>query len=91
MIEGKDLKFNTYLNEKTNYNIDVFKAYYEKVERIIKKGIITTDNQYYDISNFINELCQLTPVDSEKVEILNVLIRNYEQQKSLKKENKTYP
>lgn len=83
-IETGDLKFNKYLQEKTKYQIDIFKSYYQRVDKIIEKGKITTDNQFYDINIMLDQLCQTEPVDNEKIEILNKLIGDYEQRQSRK-------
>ncbi len=81
-IEGRDLKFNKYLNDKTNYNVDIFKSYFDRVDKIIAKGKITTDNQFYDVNIMIDQLCQSKPVDTGRIEILNKIIGDYEQRKS---------
>ncbi len=49
-IECRDLKFNQYLQTKTSYDIDIFKSYFERIEKIIQKGKITSDNQFYDVN-----------------------------------------
>ena len=81
-VETGDLKFNKYLQDKTKYNIDIFKSYFQRVDKIIEKGKITTDNQFYDINIMVDQLCQTKPVDNEKIEILNRLLSEYEQRKS---------
>ena len=81
-IETSDLKFNKYLRDKTKYDIDIFKSYFQRVDRVIEKGKIATDNQFYDIGIMVEQLCQAEPVDSDKIEILNNLLRDYEQRKS---------
>ena len=81
-VETRDLKFNKYIQEKTGYDIDIFKSYYQRVDKVIKNGKITTDNQFYDIGLMVDQLCQIEPVDNEKIEILNKLLRHYEQRKS---------
>ena len=81
-VETVDLKFNKYLQDKTKYNIDIFKSYFQRVDKIIEKGKITTDNQFYDINTMIGHLCQTEPVDNNKIEILNRLLSEYEQRKS---------
>lgn len=80
-VETSNLKFNTYLKEKTNYDVDIFNSYFKRVEKIIEKGKITTDNQFYDINMMIDQLCHTTPVDEKKIERLNKLIRDYEKRK----------
>ena len=77
-IETKDLKFNTYLQQKTGYDIDILKSYFKRIDKITTKGKITTDNQFYEISSFVNKLSQTEPVDKEKIELLNKLLLNYE-------------
>lgn len=81
-IETGDLKFNKYLQDKTKYDIDIFKSYFQRVDKVIEKGKITTDNQFYDISIMVDQLCQTEPVDSEKIEKLNRLLSEYEHRKS---------
>lgn len=81
-VETGDLKFNKYLQDKTKYEIDIFKSYFQRVDKVIEKGKITTDNQFYDINIMIDQICQTEPVDNKKIEILNNLIADYEQRKS---------
>lgn len=83
-IETVDLKFNKYLQEKTKYDIDIFKSYFQRVDKVIEKGRITTDNQFYDLNIMVDQLCQSEPVDNEKIEKLNRLLRDYEERKSKK-------
>lgn len=80
-VETGDLKFNKYLQDKTKLDIDIFKSYFQRVEKIIEKGKITTDRQFYDINIMIDQLCQTEPVDEEKIEILNKLLSEYKQRK----------
>lgn len=80
-VETGDLKFNKYLQDKTKYDIDIFKSYFERVKKVIEKGKITSDNQFYDI-NMVDQLCQTEPVDNKKIEILNKLLSDYQQRKS---------
>lgn len=78
-VEKGDLKFNRYLQDKTEYDIDIFKSYFQRVNKIIEKGKINTDNQFYDINIMLDQLCQTELVNNEKIEILNKLIDDYEQ------------
>lgn len=81
-VEEGDLKFNKYLQEKTGYDIDIFKSYFQRVDKVIEKGKITTDNQFYDINAMVNQLCQTEPIDNKKIETLNRLLADYEDRKS---------
>ena len=83
-VETNDLKFNKYLQDKTKYDIDIFKSYFQRVDKVIEKGKITTDNQFYDIRIMVDQLCQTESVDTKKIEILNRLLVDYEQLKSRK-------
>ena len=82
-VETRDLKFNQYLQEITGYDIDIFKAYFQRIDNVVDKGKISTDNQFYDIRIMADHLCQNDPVDEEKVELLNRLLQEYEQRNSL--------
>ena len=44
-IETKDFKFSAYLKEKTNYDIDIFKSFYDRIDKIIVKGIGKLKNE----------------------------------------------
>lgn len=84
IIEERDLKFNKFLRDTTNYDIDIFSSFYERVDKIIEKGRIITNNQFYDIKIIVDQLCQTEPVDNKKIEMLETLLRNYEQKKPRK-------
>lgn len=83
-VETGDLKFNKYLQDKTKYDIDIFKSYFQRIDKVIEKGKITTDNQFYDINMMVDQLCQTEPVDNKKIGILNKLLSEYEQRKRRK-------
>lgn len=83
-VETGDLKFNKYLQDKTKYDIDIFKSYFHRIDKVIEKGRITTDNQFYDINMMVDQLCQTEPVDNEKIGILNRLLSEYERRKTRK-------
>ena len=79
--EQRQFKFNLFVKERTGYTIDIFKEHFERAEKVIAKGKITSDNQYYDINSMIDYLIQLEPVDKEKINTLNNLLLAYEQKK----------
>jgi hypothetical protein len=83
-VETGDLKFNKYLQDKTKYDIDIFTPYFQRIDKVIEKGKITTDNQFYDINMMVDQLCQTEPVDNEKIEVLNRLLSEYEQRNTRK-------
>jgi polyhydroxyalkanoate synthesis regulator phasin len=88
-VETGDLKFNKYLQDKTKYDIDIFNSYIQRIDKLVEKGKIATDNQFYDINRMVNQLCQTEPVDHKKIEILNKLLSEYEQRKSQKRRKPT--
>lgn len=83
-VETRNLKFNKYLQDKTKYDIDIFKSYFQRVEKLIENGGIITDNQFYDINIMVDQLSQTEPVDLEEIEKLNKLLGDYKQKKSKK-------
>lgn len=81
-VEAGDLKFNKYLQDKTKYEIDIFRYYFQRVDKVIEKGKITTDNQFYYINTMVDQLYQANPLDNKKIEILNNLLADYNQRKT---------
>jgi hypothetical protein len=82
LVETRDLKFNKYLQDKTKYDIDIFKSYFQSVDKIFEKGKISTDNQFHEINIMVDQLCQTEPVYNNKLQILNRLLSEFEQRKS---------
>ena len=56
--ETWNLEFERYLRESTGYDVNIFKAFDARIDKIITKGKITTDNQFYDVQILVNDLCQ---------------------------------
>ncbi len=83
LIAMRDLEFNKYLRDKTNYDIDIFNSYFSRIEKIIKKGKITTDNQFYDVKLMMDDLSEF--IDEEKSKILDELLSSYSSKKPRKK------
>jgi hypothetical protein len=80
-IETRNFKFNQYLLEKTNYDVDIFKSFYEKIDKIINSGKIKTENQYRDLLMYVVELAHSTPIVQEKIELVNKFLLEYYQKK----------
>jgi len=93
-VETVDQNFNNYLQSKTKYDIDIFKSFFHRVDKVIVKGRITSDTQFYDVNIMVDQLCQTVPVNNKKIEILNKLLIDYEQRISRKQRrqppNSTY-
>lgn len=84
-VETSDLKVVQYLKDKTGYDIDIFQSYFMRIESIIQRGKITSDNQFYDVNIMINQLSQTEPSQSEKLKLLDRLVFEYEQSKVRKR------
>ena len=80
-VESRNLKFNKYLQNKTGYDVNIFEDYFRQVCKIIDRGKITTDNQFYDIKIMVDQLYHEQQVDNERIFILNRLLSNYEERK----------
>jgi hypothetical protein len=83
-VETVDLKFNHYLRERTGYHVDIFQFYFKRINKVIEKGKITSDSQFYDINMAVDRLCQTKPVDKERLELLNGLLIAYQQRRTKK-------
>ncbi|MFN8306959.1 MAG: hypothetical protein U0T79_09310 [Ferruginibacter sp.] len=88
-IETVDLKFNKYLLDKTQYDIDIFKSYFERIDKVVAKGKITSDRQFYDILSLVDHLCQAEIPDTSRINILNKLLADYEQKMSRRRSKQT--
>lgn len=83
-VHSGDLKFNRYIQDKTGYDIDIFKTFFNRINKIIRKGRITTDNQFYDIKSMMDELPLSESLDKEKLELLDRLLTDYNPRKTRK-------
>ena len=61
-----DLKVNKYLRDKTSYDIDIFSSYFQRIDKIIRKGKITTASQFYDVKLLRDDLVISESLDNEK-------------------------
>lgn len=89
-IETVDLKFNKYLQDKTQYDIDIFQTYFQRIDKVISKGKITSDNQFYDLNTAVAELSQSELPDEQRIAVLNKLLGDYQQRKKRKRRNTPY-
>lgn len=77
-IETKDFKFNTYLKEKTNYDIDIFKSFYNRIDKILERGKITTNNQFYDVMSILNDVSEVNKYKKEDILKLDSIVFEFE-------------
>ncbi len=78
-------EYSKYIKEKTGYEVDILKNLYKRIDKVLVKGKITTDNQYRDIMSLLNNLPESDQLDANKREQLNLLVLDYDTRKGLKK------
>lgn len=76
--ETGDLSFGRYIKEKTGYDIDIFGNFQKRIDKIIERKKIKTENEYRDVLAMVDNLCQQTPVDEHKIDILNNLLIDFD-------------
>lgn len=77
-----NLKYSKYIKERTGYDIDILKSFHNRIDKILAKGRVTTDDQYRDVVVIVNELCQADIMDNEKIDKLNLLLSKYKARKN---------
>jgi hypothetical protein len=76
--ETDDLNFGRYIKAKTGYDIDIFGDFQKRIDKIIKRKKINTENEYRDVLGMVDNLCQQAPVDQEKIDVLNNLLIDFD-------------
>ncbi|HMK17806.1 MAG TPA: hypothetical protein VK492_06405 [Chitinophagaceae bacterium] len=76
--ETGDLSFGNYVKEKTGYEIDIFGGFTKRIDKIIERKRIKTENEYRDVLSIIDNLCQQSPVDQDKIDVLNNLLIDFD-------------
>ena len=76
--ETADLSFGRYIKEKTGYDIDIFERFQKRINKIIARKRIKTDNEYRDVLSMVDNLCQQPVVDEEKINVLNNLLIDFD-------------
>ena len=71
-----------FFKERTSYSTDIFNEHFDRVEKVIAKCKIITDNQFYDINSKVDYISYFELVDEQKIDVLNSLLLAYEQRKS---------
>jgi len=87
--ETIDLSFGRYIKEKTGHDIDIFGNFQKRIDKIIERKRIKTENEYRDVLAMVDNLCQRTPVDEHKIDILNNLLIDFDDKISRTKTPKT--
>ncbi|MGZ8511425.1 MAG: hypothetical protein ACXWWA_13650, partial [Chitinophagaceae bacterium] len=59
------------------YDIDIFVSFQKRIDKIITRKRIKTENEYRDVLAMVDNLCQQTPVDQEKIDVLNNILIDF--------------
>ena len=71
-----DLSFNTYIQEKTGHEINIFQNIQERVDKIIKLNKIKNEKEFHDAACMISKLRQESS-DENKMNVLHNLCRDF--------------
>jgi hypothetical protein len=87
MIQGKaDLKFTSYIKEKTGYDLDIYAELRKLGTDILSRGIIQNDTENWNVRNLL-ELYKKTNEAPEKEEILLRYLNDFSERKRLSKKH----
>jgi hypothetical protein len=76
--ETRDFNFGHYIKAKTGYEIDIFGVFQKRIDKIVDRKSIKTENEYRDVLEMVDSLCQSTPVDQIKIDTLNNLLIDFD-------------
>ena|ERR1051326_3075015 len=76
--ETGDLNFDKYIKEKTGYDIQIFANFEKRIDNIIRRKFIRTENEFRDVLSMVDNLCQQKPVDDGKINMLNALLIDFD-------------
>jgi hypothetical protein len=76
--ETADFNFGRYIKEKTGHDIDIFGSFHKRIDNIIERKRIKNENECRDAMSMVDNLCQQTPIEQEKIDTLNNLIIDFE-------------
>lgn len=76
--ETGDLSFGRYIKERTGFEIDILGSFQKRIDKIVERKLIKTENEYRDVLAMIDKLCQQAPIDQDKIDILNNLIVDFD-------------
>jgi hypothetical protein len=75
--ETKDLNYVTYIKKATGHDYNIFTAFNKRIDNIVAKGKISTDNQCREVESMVDYMSQSESVDDKKIEVLNNLLLDY--------------
>ncbi len=75
--ETEDFNYQSYIKEKTGFEIDIFANFRKRIDKIIKRKKIRNEHEYRDVESMVDQLCQQQIVDNAKIDLLNALLSDY--------------
>ena len=85
MVENEDFEFNKFIKNRTGYDIDIHSKLKKRIERIIKREKIKTEDEYRDILNMVDNLCQQPTLEKPKLDLLNSMLLDFDNRIRTKK------
>ena len=85
-LEIVDLNYEKYIEQKTGYKINLFSSFYSRINKIMGRGKISTDQQYREAGVALNFLSEFEE-NSEQADILDKLMFEYNETKRKKLPN----
>jgi hypothetical protein len=76
--ETKDLEYCKYIKQATGHSFNIFEIFSKRIEKIIEKKKVSTENQYRDIMELINYLSVFEPENQAKLGLLQKLASDFE-------------
>ncbi|RZM19795.1 MAG: hypothetical protein EOO88_37045 [Pedobacter sp.] len=80
--ETRDLAFQQFISAQTGIALDIFGLFEKKIQRIIHRGRINSDDEYREVMEKLDRLIQEETRDVDLVGILNGLVANFEKKTS---------
>ena len=75
--ETRDFAYIKYIKVVTGYDFDIFEVFKKRIEKIIVNKKITSENQYRDVMEMVDYLCQSETKDIVKIKLLNELLNKF--------------
>lgn len=76
--ETHDLEYCRFIKQVTGYSFNIFEVFSKRIEKIIEKKKVSTENQYRDVMELINYLSVFEPEKQAKLDLLQKLTSDFE-------------
>ena len=85
MVENEDFEFNEFIKNRTGYIVDINSKFIKRIERIIKREKIKTEEEYRDILIMVDNLSQQQTLEKPKLDLLNSMLLEFDNRLRTKK------